>query len=338
MPKMLKTIDKDNIKNQPKNILEKESKIIKNTEFNFSGLSSETQGLIKSRTQKIKKLLRRSAQDIFDIGKYLTEVKDNLKHGQFYPWLQLELKWSPTSAARFMRVYEKFKSTNLVDLELAPSVLYELASSTVPIAAVNETIELARSGKSITHKQAKAIKKKFIDRKKTEGLKNNNILLDVNSHRIIDSLPILDNTPEAQTPETFIRPKIIQVLPQKRRWNLGKHTLFCQNPNSPKFIDQLPPEISLCLSFPPDRNWNWECDHFDSRMNFFSKYHDLDTSSLIDSIQNIVEITTNDQDNVVVCFIPNPEILSVIDALGCRAFIAEPDRDRCIALLNSRVV
>ena len=59
-----------------------------NKKFDYTLLDTKTRLLVQNRTIEIKNLLRRSAQDIVDIGKYLIEVKSHLGHGQFYPLLQ----------------------------------------------------------------------------------------------------------------------------------------------------------------------------------------------------------------------------------------------------------
>lgn len=140
--------------------------------FNYDSLEQDQRSLIKDKTKKIKNLLRRTSQDILNIGKYLTEVKDNLNFGQFYPWLESELNWSPTSAARFMQVYRKFNSSNLKDFNLIPSVLYELSANKVPPEAIDEVVKMADSGETITLEVAKSIKKKYTSAKSNDATKD----------------------------------------------------------------------------------------------------------------------------------------------------------------------
>ncbi|MDW4677752.1 DUF3102 domain-containing protein, partial [Escherichia coli] len=80
----------------------------------------------------IKALMRRSAQDIVNIGQKLIEVKEKLEHGHFRKWLKAEFKWSVSAATRYMQVGEQFKYTNLIHLSIAASALYELAAPSTP--------------------------------------------------------------------------------------------------------------------------------------------------------------------------------------------------------------
>ena len=303
-------------------------------QFDYEELDLETQLIVKEKATEIKRLLRRSAQDICDIGKFLTEVKQTLQHGQFYPWITLELQWSSTSAVRFMKVYEKFKSFNLNDLNITPSALYELSNSAVPNEAIMETIKVASSGENITLEAARAIKQEYQKQEKSVNVDDSSDGIQTNSYTKSNSS---DEKNIIQVEQTSVKQKIVKIISPQRIWHLGKrqqHTIICQDPNSSKFIEQLPSNISLSLSFPSTKNWKWLCDRYKSSMDFYSEYTDLDFLPLLQSIQNVIEITTSENDNVVVCFAPHIKVLSLINSLGCNAIIAEPDRDKCLKLVE----
>lgn len=125
--------------------------------FDYDTLDTETRIVVQQRTSEIKTLMRRSAQDIIDIGKKLIEVKARLGHGHFGGWLESEFQWKERTAQNFMMVTEQFKSANFADLSIAPSALYLLAAPSTPEPARTEAIERAQSGEPITHSAAKTI-------------------------------------------------------------------------------------------------------------------------------------------------------------------------------------
>ena len=127
-------------------------------EFDYSTLNSETQIVVQQRTSEIRSLLRRTAQDIFDVGQKLIEVKAQLGHGHFRTWLNTEFDWSIWTATKFMQVTDKFKCVKFSHLDIAPSALYELAAPSTPDYVRCEAIERASHGETITHSLAKAIK------------------------------------------------------------------------------------------------------------------------------------------------------------------------------------
>ena len=111
--------------------------------FDYNALEPETREFVEQRTDEIRVLVKRSAQDIIEIGRMLTEVKGALEYGKFGDWLSAEFEWSQMTASRFMRVHARFKSNNLLDFNIAPSALCLLASPSTPDDAVDEALERA---------------------------------------------------------------------------------------------------------------------------------------------------------------------------------------------------
>ncbi|TBR56944.1 hypothetical protein B4U84_26265 [Westiellopsis prolifica IICB1] len=125
--------------------------------FDYAVLTPEVRVLVQSKTSELKSLMRRNAQDIIDIGQKLTEVKQQLGHGNFRAWLKAEFDWSVRTAARFMQVAIQFKCANLAHLNIAVSALYLLAQPSTPEKARQQALEVAKEGENITHTKAKAI-------------------------------------------------------------------------------------------------------------------------------------------------------------------------------------
>ncbi len=126
-------------------------------DFDYGTLESETRIVVQQCTSEIKTLMRRTAQDLINIGQKLIEVKQQLGHGKFRNWLKAEFDWSVRTAARFMQVATQFKYANLAHLDIAASALYLLAEPSTPNKAYEEALELAKQGDNITHAKAKDI-------------------------------------------------------------------------------------------------------------------------------------------------------------------------------------
>lgn len=125
--------------------------------FDYQELDAETRIVVQQKTQEIKVLIRRTAQDVFDIGQKLSDIKARLGHGHFGNWLKAEFEWSERTAQNFIRVFESFKSENISDLTLSQTALYVLASATEE--ARSEAIALSKE-KTITSVEAKEIVQK----------------------------------------------------------------------------------------------------------------------------------------------------------------------------------
>lgn len=143
---------------QPPSTFSQESSNLPAQNFNYAALNSDTQVVVQQHTREIKSLLRRTAQDIFDIGQKLLEVKAQLGHGHFRTWLKAEFDWSIWTATKFMQVADKFKCVNFTHLDIAPSALYELAAPSTPDTVRSEAIERALGGETITYSLAKTLK------------------------------------------------------------------------------------------------------------------------------------------------------------------------------------
>lgn len=116
--------------------------MIQLTLFDYNALDLEDKIVVQQKTEEIKVLMRRTAQDVFDIGQKLSEIKNRLGHGHFGNWLKAEFDWSDRTAQNFIRVYESFKSENIADLNFSQTALYVLAAA--PEEARQEAIELAK--------------------------------------------------------------------------------------------------------------------------------------------------------------------------------------------------
>jgi hypothetical protein len=132
---------------------------IPHQDFDYKILDPKAQAIVKQKTAEIKGLIRQTAQDIIKVGQKLTEVKQQLKHGEFRNWLKTEFNWSISSATKFMQVSEQFKSVNFTHFNFATSALYVLAAPSTPENARKYAIELASRGENITYSLAKLIVK-----------------------------------------------------------------------------------------------------------------------------------------------------------------------------------
>jgi hypothetical protein len=84
--------------NNPKKQLEYKSS------FDYQILDSQPRSLVQQKTEEIRKRLKRSAQDIWEIGQKLVEVREQLNHGQFEAWIKAEFGWSRRTAYNFISV------------------------------------------------------------------------------------------------------------------------------------------------------------------------------------------------------------------------------------------
>lgn len=169
-----------------KNTPNEQPQFFQSSIFNYSLLSYEKQIIIQNQTDEIKKLVRRTAQNIIEIGQRLQEVKKELGHGNFGKWLEAEFNWSVATATKMMQVSQQFDAVNFTNLNFAPSALYILAAPSSPQKARTEALSRAKKGESITYSLAK----KLVNTHKQSAnhqLAKNHEEADSNSSVLVDS-------------------------------------------------------------------------------------------------------------------------------------------------------
>ena len=337
--------------------------------FDYASLDLETAQFLEKQTTDIKVLMKRSVEDIFEIGQKLIQVKQLLKRGQFVAWLENEFDWTVRTANRFMSVANQFssKKDNLSFSNFAPSALYQLAAPSTADEVREEAIKRAEAGEKITHKKVKKLKKSHALKAHSALSRNTRSTTSENSaasviNSVVSSQASGNLGSVIGVKATKIEEKPIEILSIRRAssqlitqstqtvetmaevgqlqsdtwYSLHGHWLFHGYPNSPSFQDKLPEAISLILAFPPTADWQLNKPSVaNSVFAFQSGYSDLDTDLLRQTISNLLLLCTEEKDAIVFAFLPDVGFLKVATEMGCHAFIAEPDPDRCLSLLKA---
>lgn len=330
--------------------------------FDYTSLDAATSRFVQQRTGEIRQLMKRTAQDIIELGQKLIAVKDRIGHGYFLSWLEAEFGWSYPTAARFMQVASSFNESYQID-NFAPSALYEIFAPSTSDAAREEALKRAASGEPITHKTAKAIKQKYASppkKPKPEVPLPEQISQPQSPPtpplpvpQSGSKLEIVAFRPQAQglaipQPARSIAPETGVTLPARRAdqtetapgvpgvwWQLGgRHLLYCGDPNSPEFLTRIIEKVNLLLAFPPISDWQ-PAIRADVRTIMNEHLPQCQNPDLLDEILESNLLYHSKVGSLVVsCFLPSLEILSVINRLDRRGLIAEPDSRRVNAIIS----
>ncbi|MEL6382091.1 MAG: DUF3102 domain-containing protein [Cyanobacteria bacterium J06626_18] len=319
--------------------------------FNYQMLPSAQRQIVQQKTGEIRERLRRSAQDIWEIGQRLVEVRAQLKHGQFESWLKDEFGWSRRTAYNFIGVYEAFReSASFAQIDIATSALYLLAAPSTPQSIREEFIERAERGEKITYKDLHQVIKS--EKNATESL----------SSKLRDAAPVGSASSPPQTSERnqerlgpatktaeiiAVIPKSVtqsnvQLPPNPQTIDLltksvdsdsqlfpgwyhlnSQHLLFCGDTASPKFFSRIP-HASLILAVTSD-DWDhdWIVEKADSVLIL------RETALKEISLKQLISTFSKPNDVVVFPWLPDPEMLSVAHTLNRKIFAGDPDSMRC---------
>ena len=328
--------------------------------FDYSFLDQESSVFVQERTERIKRLARKTIYDLIDIGHYLIEVKEKLGHGNYYNWLFAEFNWSPRSAERFMNVAKRFgdKCDILSDLNILPSALYQLAVPSTPDTAVEEAIERAKAGEVINQRLASGIRDEHISLHKEIDKKLNAEAIerakknkssekkDENKEPKITQLQI--ETEEKKSGETT--PKVSKKIEQPKQtilgiqrekpakntwWQLGEdHQLFCGEPKSDDFLKKLPSKIPLAIHFIPNNDFSSIPPiKSDSTLILGSNHNEIDLEAVVKTVRDWAQATAKRDETVVFCYLFDLKLLELAVTNKYKCFIAEPDLDKCDRLL-----
>lgn len=105
--------------------------------------------IIQAAAVQIKTVLRRTAENVIELGKLLTAARNNLPHGSWQSWLTGEIGVSTSTASNWLRAYEHAEQFRAI-ANLNPTAIYALSGEGVTAEAIEKANQLAESGKQVT--------------------------------------------------------------------------------------------------------------------------------------------------------------------------------------------
>lgn len=154
--------------------------------FDYAMLPVDAALNARAAAERIKLRLKRTVEDIIEIGRELTAVKADLPHGHFLPWIAAEFEMSHVTATQFMNVSERFGGQILNNLTFKPTVLYALAAPSTPETVIDKAIEKAESGEKVTVADVKDWKAEIESEKKAREIaerRSNEFSIESNDRR-----------------------------------------------------------------------------------------------------------------------------------------------------------
>lgn len=342
------------------NELDKSRKITA-SEFDYQALSDEKRSLVMQRTGEIRERLQRSAQDIWEIGQRLADVRIQLGHGQFDSWLKAEFGWSRRTAYNFINVYETFgERANLAQIDIATSALYLLAAPSTPKALREEYLLKAKEGEKITHKELRS----EIDQKKRKSTPESLESPEKNTENSADSstesenLPLTQSSSRVEQPVNnqdlpsiinFAIPKIVDIesvevtqpqtdesLPTvgkvvENGWYVleGQHLVFCGDTASVEFHTYVP-DINLAIAATSS---NWDHDWLiDVAANLIVLQEtELDQ----DKLEQLINMFSKPGQTVVFPWLPYQYMIAIANKLNRKIIAGDVSQERCNRAVQS---
>jgi Protein of unknown function (DUF3102) len=325
--------------------------------FDYTSLDLDTASFVQQQTGEIRALMRRTAQDIFEIGQKLIEIKEKLGHGNFLAWLDTEFSWTERTARRFMSVAEQFadRVDMVSDLDFAPTALYTLASPSMSEEARSEAIERAQAGEFISAKKAQEIKQKYSNKtaKSTRQPKS-----ATKTATIEETVELVEATIESPPGEETVQPttnetvnedepvtepeevKALPPSPERFWWCLSgkhqKHLLFAGQHDEPDFVTQLPDRVGIWLAFPPTPD-EWLLPpkgRVNTAFSYSTIYPNIDLKAVREAVERVLETSSESDLTAIVAYLPDPPLVVLLEDFQITCYIAEPDVAQCQKILS----
>ena len=307
------------------------------SQFDYDNFDRETASLLIEETDKIRAIMKKTVENIIEIGGRLYKVKAKLEYGLFKQWIETELSLDYTTANNFMRVFDTFnnRKEEIAKLGLNVSVLYLMSARNTPEAFREEVFRRAEAGYPLSHAEAKQLKKEYLERSQTD--KSVTTIEASVSTELEEKASQPSARQDSPPKKPTKRQEIVGVVRQQKVWQLGSHLLYCGFANSPEFRDFVASlTISFNIGFPNFADWTQE-NLFPVKARSTLVYNTLisnvDLTSLLTMVQLSIEFSTEEKDKLIFSFLPYPELLLLSDKLVCDCFIAEPDPAKCQAIV-----
>ena len=131
---------------------------LQTTRFDYNALERDKARGLRQQATAIKAAIKRTQNDIIEIGNRLRDVRNELTDQSFSAWIDHEFSMSRQSAYNFISVFDSFGSCKTVlQLPFHQSALYALASPSVTQGTRDFAIEYASTGETVTKAVAKEI-------------------------------------------------------------------------------------------------------------------------------------------------------------------------------------
>ncbi|MEB3358921.1 MAG: DUF3102 domain-containing protein [Synechococcales bacterium] len=289
--------------------------------FDYDSLDQSHRLIVQQHTGEIRRRLRRSAQDVWEIGQRLADVRSRLKYGQFLAWLKAEFGWSQRTAYNFINVYETFgdRFANLATVDIATSVLYQLAAPSVPDELRDQILESAAEGEKITNKSLKAAIEEH-KKPRQQAQSQTPPKSPSTKPEIITVIPkpVVDIEPDSNAQPL----PTIAIAPSWYRLG-SQHLIFCGDTASKVFVEAAPPAKLAVAATSQDWAHDWLVERVDSVV--ILPEEELTHAAL----EQLLKLLSSSGDRIIFPWLPLPEMIAIAHRADRTIYAGDPAVQRC---------
>lgn len=123
----------------------------------YDGIHPTLQGELKDKAREVVGLIKKTSGDLYRIGEILSEVKGTLDSRKFIGWCEQEIGVKKSTAYSYLSIFDRFSEKKEIVNNIEPWALITLSSKSTPQYVVDEAVQKAESGETVTQKETKKI-------------------------------------------------------------------------------------------------------------------------------------------------------------------------------------
>jgi hypothetical protein len=116
--------------------------------FDYGNVLPELATRLRAQAERIRGRIRKSTEEIIDIGRDLLAVKDELERGAFICWVETEVGINRRTAQAYISAVKLYEKSATVAL-FPPATVYRLAAKSAPAEVVETVIAKADAGEIV---------------------------------------------------------------------------------------------------------------------------------------------------------------------------------------------
>ena len=114
--------------------------------FDYCGISPSLVPKLQAQAKLIKNLIAKTTEGLIEIGRNLVAVKQQLDHGQFMDWVEIEVGIVKRTAQSYMAIARLADAKGATVALLPPTTAHRLAAISAPVEVVDHVLDRAVNG------------------------------------------------------------------------------------------------------------------------------------------------------------------------------------------------
>jgi Protein of unknown function (DUF3102) len=119
------------------------------SQFNYGAVPPSLVPNLQEQAKLIKNLIAKTTEGLIEVGRNLVAVKQQLDHGQFIDWVEIEVGIARRTAQRYMRIAWLAETKSDSVSLLPPTTAYRLAAESAPREVVDHVLDRAVNGEIV---------------------------------------------------------------------------------------------------------------------------------------------------------------------------------------------